>query len=128
MEQSSAVEKSKPASENGALLLARLRRLTRRKTGRRLSALSACKAVVNGNHPNPAIRSFFDRLPSDDKHYWIATYYALLMPQKKRRKLAAYFTPPQLAKYAIDKLRGLGFHPGTSKILDPSARRTSSTA
>ena len=121
MEQSSAVEKSKNASENGALLLARLRRLTRRKTGRRLSALSACKAVVNGSHPSPEIRSFFDGLPSNDKHYWIATYYALLMPQKKRRKLAAYFTPPQLAKYAIDKLRGLGFHPGTSKILDPSS-------
>jgi adenine-specific DNA-methyltransferase len=76
---------------------------------------------VNGNHPSPEIRSFFDGLPSNDKHYWIATYYALLMPQKKRRKLAAYFTPPQLAKYAIDKLRGLGFHPGTSKILDPSS-------
>ncbi len=121
MEQSSAVEKLKSGSENGAVLLARLRRLTRKKTGRRLSALSACKAVVNGNHPSPEIRAFFDTLPSDDKHYWIATYYALLMPQKKRRKLAAYFTPPQLAKYAIDKLRELGIHPGTSSILDPSS-------
>lgn len=105
----------------GALLLTRLRRLARKKTSRRLSALSACNAIVNGNHPSPEIRAFFDGLPSDDKHYWIATYYALLMPQKKRRKLAAYFTPPQLAKYAIDKLRGLGVHPGTSKILDPSS-------
>lgn len=121
MQQSSTVEKPKPASENGALLLARLRKLARKKTARRLSALSACKAVVNGNHPSPEIRSFFNGLPSDDKHYWIATYYALLMPQKKRRKLAAYFTPPQLAKYAIDKLRELGIHPGTSKILDPSS-------
>lgn len=121
MEQSSAVEKSKTASENGALLLARLRRLARKKTGRKLSALSACKAVVNGNHPSPEVRAFFDGLPSDDRHYWISTYYALLMPQKKRRKLAAYFTPPQLAKYAIDKLRELGIHPGTSKILDPSS-------
>lgn len=121
MEQSSAVEKSKPANENGALLLARLRRLAGKKTGRRLSSLSACKAVVNGNHPSPEVRAFFEGLPSDDKHYWIATYYALLMPQKKRRKLAAYFTPPQLAKYAIDKLRELGIHPGTSKILDPSS-------
>ncbi len=60
-------------------------------------------------------------LPSADKHYWIATYYALLMPPKKRLKLAAYFTPPQLAKYAIEKLRELGIHPGTSRILDPSS-------
>jgi adenine-specific DNA-methyltransferase len=76
---------------------------------------------VNGIHPSSEIRAFFDGLPSDDKHYWIATYYALLMPQKKRRKLAAYFTPPELAKYAIDKLRRLGVHPGESKILDPSS-------
>jgi len=111
----------KLGSSEGALLLARLRRLARKRTGRRLSALSARIAVVNGNHPSPEIRAFFDGLPPDDKHHWIATYYALLMPQKKRRKLAAYFTPPQLTKYAIDKLRGLGVHPGTARILDPSS-------
>jgi adenine-specific DNA-methyltransferase len=106
---------------NGVQLLARLRRLVRKKAGRRLSALSACRAIIQGTHPDREIRDFFQNLPSADKHYWIATYYALLMPPKKRRKLAAYFTPPQLAKYAIDKLRGLGFHPGTSRILDPSS-------
>jgi len=121
MAQLSTDGELKLGSSEGALLLARLRRLARKKTGRRLSALPACNAVVNGNHPSPEIRAFFDGLPSDDKHHWIATYDALLMPQKKRRKLAAYFTPPQLAKYAIDKLRGLGVHPGTSKILDPSS-------
>ena len=121
MEQSSALEKLKAASENGALLLARLRRLVRNQTGRRLSALSACKRVIDGHHPSPEVRAFFGELPPDDRHHWIATYYALLMPQKKRRKLAAYFTPPQLAKYAIDKLRELGIHPGTSRILDPSS-------
>lgn len=106
---------------NGVQLLARLRRLARKKTGRRLAALPACRAILQGIHPDREIRNFFENLPSAEKHYWIATYYALLMPQKKRRKLAAYFTPPQLAKYAIDKLRGLGVHPGTSKILDPSS-------
>ena len=121
MVQSSTDGELKLGPNEGALLLARLRRLARKKAGRRLTALSACKAVVKGNHPSPEVRAFFDGLPSDDKHYWIATYYALLMPQKKRRKLAAYFTPPQLAKYAIDKLRELGIHPGTSKILDPSS-------
>jgi len=106
---------------NGAQLLARLRRLVRKKSSRRLSALSACRAILQGTHPDRNIRKFFENLPSGDKHHWIATYYALLMPQKKRRKLAAYFTPPQLAKYAIDKLRGLGIRPGISRILDPSS-------
>jgi adenine-specific DNA-methyltransferase len=106
---------------NNVQLLARLRRLVRKKTGRRLSALPACRAILQGTHPDREIRDFFENLPSADKHYWIATYYALLMPQKKRRKLAAYFTPPQLANYAIDKLRELGIHPGKSRILDPAS-------
>lgn len=110
-----------PKAADGALLLARLRRLVRKKAGRRLPALSACRAILQGNHPNPDIREFFEKLSIDDKHYWIATYYALLMPEKKRRKLGAYFTPPHLAKYAIGKLIALGIHPGTSKILDPSS-------
>lgn len=121
MVESSAGEKPRAARESSAQLLSSLRHLVRKKTGRRLSALSACRAVLEGTHPNRDISDFFEKLPSDDRHYWIATYYALLMPQEKRRKLAAYFTPPELAKYAIDKLRGLGIQPGTSRILDPSS-------
>lgn len=121
MVESSVEEKPRAASENGAELLSCLRRLVRKKAGRRLSALSACRAVLEGTHPNRDIRDFFEKLPSDDRHYWIATYYALLMPAKKRRKLAAYFTPPHLAKYAIEKLLRLGIRPGISKILDPSS-------
>lgn len=111
----------KPTDAAGAPLLARLRRLVRTKAGRRLSPLAACKAVLQGNHPSREIRDFFKELQEDDRHYWIATYYALLMPEKKRRKLAAYFTPPHLAKYAISKLLALGIRPGTSSILDPSS-------
>lgn len=69
----------------GVQLLARLRRLVRKKAGRPLSALPARRAIVQGTHPDRAIRDFFENLPSAEKHYWIATYYALLMPQKKRR-------------------------------------------
>jgi adenine-specific DNA-methyltransferase len=104
-----------------APLLTRLRRLVRKKAGRRLSALSACRAVLKGNHPSPEILEFFEGLSLDEKHYWIATYYALLMPEKKRRRLGAYFTPPHLAKYAIEKLRGMGIQLGESRILDPSS-------
>ena len=119
--KSSAEEKPRAANEIGALRLACLRRLVRKKTGRRFSALSACRAVLEGTHPSRDIRDFFDKLPSDERHYWIATYYALLMPERKRRKLAAYFTPPHLAKYAIEKLLGLGIRRGVSRILDPSS-------
>ena len=109
------------ADADGASLLFRLRRALLSKAGRQLSPLAACRAVLRGNHPSQKIRDFFERLPAQDKHYWIATYYALLMPQEKRRRLAAYFTPPDLAKYAIDKLIQLGIQPGASRILDPSS-------
>lgn len=82
MEQSSAVEERMPSGGNSTLLLARLRKLARKKTGLKLSALSSCKAVVDGSHPSQEIRAFFDKLSRDDKHYWVATYYALLMPKK----------------------------------------------
>src|SRR5579872_6353073 len=109
------------ANADGSSLLFRLRRALLSKAGRQLSPLAACRAVLRGNHPSQKIRKFFERLPAQDKHYWIATYYALLMPQERRRKLAAYFTPPHLAKYAIGKLIPLGIQPGTSRLLDPSS-------
>ncbi len=121
MAESTADGVLKPVGVDCALLLARLRQLVRKKAGRRFPALSACKAVLQGKHPSKEIRDFFDGLPPNDKHYWIASYYALLMPQKKRRKLAAYFTPPHLARYAIEKLLRLGIRPGASRILDPSS-------
>ena len=36
---------------------------------------------------------------------------AMLMPKARRRQLAAYFTPPHLARYAIDVLVGAGVSP-----------------
>jgi adenine-specific DNA-methyltransferase len=66
-------------------------------------------------------RSFFSGLPEDEKHYWIASLYALLMPRARRRQLAAYFTPPHLAHYAIDTLIEAGIKPGQHRILDPAS-------
>jgi adenine-specific DNA-methyltransferase len=43
------------------------------------------------------------------------------MPQARRRCLAAYFTPPHLAQYAINALVAAGVKPGTDRILDPAS-------
>lgn len=43
------------------------------------------------------------------------------MPKARRRKLAAYFTPPHLAHYAIDTLIEAGIEPGRHRILDPAS-------
>ena len=43
------------------------------------------------------------------------------MPKALRRRLAAYFTPPHLAHYAIDVLVEAGIKPGQHRILDPAS-------
>ncbi|MGD9715274.1 MAG: class I SAM-dependent DNA methyltransferase [Thermomicrobiales bacterium] len=43
------------------------------------------------------------------------------MPSARRRRLAAYFTPPHLAHHAIDVLIEAGIQPGRHHILDPAS-------
>ena len=87
-----------------------------------------CQSII-GNRPlDSGTRSFFSGLPEDEKHYWIASLYALLMPKARRRRLAAYFTPPHLARYAIDTLIEAGINPGQHRILDPASGGSASGA
>src|SRR5467141_3066497 len=87
----------------------------------RLSPLEICRTVIEGRALDLKTRAFFAGLPADEKHYWISSLYALLMPAARRRRLAAYFTPPHLAKYAIDVLIAAGIQPGKDRILDPAS-------
>src|SRR5947207_14215505 len=79
-----------------------LRQITSTLQKSEVTPLQACQAVVENRFLDLSTRSFFRGLPEDEKHYWIASLYALLMPKARRRRLAAYFTPPHLARYAID--------------------------
>ena len=92
---------------------------TLQKSG--MTPLQACQAIIENRFLDIRTRSFFCGLPEDEKHYWIASLYALLMPKARRRQLAAYFTPPHLAHYAIDVLVGAGVQPGKDRILDPAS-------
>jgi adenine-specific DNA-methyltransferase len=87
----------------------------------RLSPLEICRMIIDGRALDLKTRAFFAGLPEDEKHYWISSLYALLMPAARRRKLAAYFTPPHLAQYAIDLLATAGIEPGKGRILDPAS-------
>ena len=83
--------------------------------------LQVCQSIIGNRLLDLGTRSFFPGLPEDEKHYWIASLYALLMPKARRRQLAAYFTPPYLARYAIDTLIEAGIEPGQDRILDPAS-------
>ena len=87
----------------------------------RMTPLQACEAIIEKRLVNREARIFFSGLPHDERHYWIASLYALLMPAARRRRLAAYFTPPHLAHYAIDVLINAGIKPGRDRILDPAS-------
>ena len=87
----------------------------------RLGPLQICEGILNNEVFGLSARSFFADLPADERHYWIASLYALLMPPSRRRRLAVYFTPPSLARYAIDVLIDAGVRPGRDRILDPAS-------
>lgn len=101
--------------------LSELRQIAATLKKSRLSPLEVCRTLIQGRVLDLKTGSFFAGLPEDEKHYWISSLYALLMPAARRRRLAAYFTPPHLAQYAIDVLTAAGIQPGKDRILDPAS-------
>src|SRR5207248_9061723 len=51
----------------------------------RLTPLETCRAVIDGRVLDLKSRVFFAGLPEEEKHYWISSLYALLMPEGRRR-------------------------------------------
>ncbi len=98
-----------------------LRQIASKVKRSRMKPLQVCEALIENRLVDPKIRPFFLGLPKEEKHYWIASLYALLMPPGRRRRLAAYFTPPHLAQYALDTLIDSGIKPGKDRILDPAS-------
>jgi adenine-specific DNA-methyltransferase len=116
--------KPQPASIRATALNRRvhdLRRLAAKLKRTRMSPLQVCETIIEGRFAERQVRSFFSNLPDDERHYWIASLYTLLMPKARRRRLAAYFTPPHLARYAIDLLVDSGIRIGEHRILDPAS-------
>lgn len=101
--------------------LADLRNVAKILKESRQGPLEICRAVIHGRAIDLKTRAFFAGLPEEEKHYWISSLYALLMPKARRRRLAAYFTPPHLAEYAIDRMAQAGVQVGRDRILDPAS-------
>jgi adenine-specific DNA-methyltransferase len=98
-----------------------LRLVVSRLKASSMTNLATCQAIIENRLADLQVRQFFSGLPEDEKHYWISSLYACLMPKARRRRLAAYFTPPHLAQYAIEMLIEAGIKPGTHTILDPAS-------
>lgn len=113
------------AGQDHALTLNRrlgdLRSIASKLKRSRMTPLQVCEAIIERRLANRQVRAFFSGLPDDERHYWIASLYALLMPKARRRRLAAYFTPPHLAHHAIRVMMDAGIRPGHHRILDPAS-------
>ena len=83
-----------------------------------------CLSLLGAGETPTALSDFkrlIGALPCDEQHYWIGTFYTLLLPRRARREQAAYFTPPYLAEAVIDLAIDAGFDPVRHKVLDPAA-------
>jgi adenine-specific DNA-methyltransferase len=113
------------AEQEQALTLNRrlgdLRTIASKLKRSRMTPLQVCEAIIERRLAHRQVRAFFSGLPDDERHYWIASLYALLMPKSRRRRLAAYFTPPHLAHHAIRAMMDAGIRPGHHRILDPAS-------
>jgi len=83
--------------------------------------LNTCTSLIRGSAVPEGFDRFFTSVPRDERHYWIASLYALLIPTERRRRLSAYFTPPHLAAHAIQVLKTNGIKLGRDRILDPAS-------
>lgn len=112
-------------TQNTGLILNRrlrdLREVASQFADLELTPLQFCEAIIENRFVNLKTHQFFSDLPKHERHYWISSLYALLMPKGRRKRLAAYFTPPHLAHYVINVLIEAGLELGSHRILDPAS-------
>ncbi|MDH6259687.1 N-6 DNA methylase [Bradyrhizobium sp. BR13661] len=83
-----------------------------------------CLGLLDGLPSNGLLGEFAARLARlgvDQKHYWVGTFYTLLLSPAARRAQATYFTPPNLSKALIRLARNEGFDPLRHAAIDPAA-------
>ncbi len=84
--------------------------------------LRVCRKLIDAESTGQAsLDAFFQDLTFEERHYWISSLYALLMPAKRRKLIAAYFTPPYLCRQVIDRMVEHGLDLSSHNVLDPAA-------
>ncbi|WP_340645415.1 N-6 DNA methylase [Phenylobacterium sp.] len=81
-------------------------------------------SLLSDQQPTKSLVTFARELAAaslEEQHYWIGTFYTLLLSQKIRRQQATYFTPPYLAEAVLDLAISAGFDVRQHRVLDPAA-------
>jgi adenine-specific DNA-methyltransferase len=74
--------------------------------------------------PNALLSDLSEKLSHlevNQRHYWIGTFYTLLLHPTVRRAQATYFTPPHLSKALLRLVRNEGFDLLRHNAIDPAA-------
>jgi adenine-specific DNA-methyltransferase len=71
--------------------------------------------------PTAALAAELAKLSIDDRHYWISTFFTLLMSVSLRREKAIYFTPPPVVGHLIEQAEKAGLDLKTARVIDPAA-------
>jgi adenine-specific DNA-methyltransferase len=85
--------------------------------------LNLCIALVRNEDIDPRLQKLahtLRELPTDHRHYWIGTFYTLLLPQDQRRQQSTYFTRPEIARHLLRLLEQQGTDLRTARVLDPA--------
>lgn len=107
-----------------AEILAHARRAAaslREEAGSATLRLNLCRTLLADESVDDRLDALWralSRLPANDKHYWVGTFYTLLLPALQRRKQAAYFTPPHLSSGVVALARKAGFNPLSHTVID----------
>jgi len=86
--------------------------------------LKLCIDLIKNRVADVRLQKFsqaIQALPIDDRHYWIGTFYTLLLPEEQRRRQSAYFTRPEIARHLIAQLESNGTDFRKARVLDPAA-------
>jgi len=59
--------------------------------------------------------------PREERHYWVSTFFTLLMDDETKRENATYFTPPYIVRHLIRCAEEAGFDLRKHTALDPAA-------
>lgn len=87
----------------------------------RRDALTLCRSALDRNSKIPELNNFVANTSEDERYYWISNLYAQLMPEKRRKRLATFFTPPTLCLHVINRLIEEGLDLDQHTVIDPSS-------
>jgi adenine-specific DNA-methyltransferase len=104
-------------AEREAILIGIFRRARTLRAGRRTNV---CLRLIAGKGPRD-LQAMLDQLDGPWFDYAVASIYSLLLPQERRKRLGAYFTPPHLVSHLMARMEDAGLDLLVHRVHDPAA-------